>query len=770
LILQGLFSQHTFQRIYEISDRQMIHLGMAVASSGGFYLVNVYDDEDDDVLKFHITKHSLKGDVTWSFDYELDQFADGFNIGDFDADIIEISNKDVVVALTGLMANQTDQDIIFQIDPNGEVVWSSVADSQFENEFLSTRLTSLKSFEEGFVTASSNAEMSDDVSHSYMASYGSNGTATWSKLYKTDNNTASLNTAMDVCTVDPSFVVAGITKIGSVDNMYVSKLDIDGNILWSRSYLNSIDDQAFVEVQDIACANDTTIVVVGSVINPFQGLNEAFILKLDKDGLPIWTRALELDGINANTQVAINDANTIFVAGKSIQLGGPDSNKDYVLRVDPNGQLMWSKTFPRIMSFVALNDISVGQVYEGDLLFNEQELMYSGTAINLQADSYYPFVVRMDQMGSAECEEDDNAMLNDTLLSFATDTLLWSVEDFGTFNEIEIDIDTFDNYGLPIVSILDTFFCPQDPIEVTLDATTDHAQSYEWSTGETTPTLEVTEEGMYMVTVTFDTLTCFTLCDTSSITVLEFPAVNLGGDVTNYCETGEYLIAAGPSMGRPPYVYEWSTGEEEQIIAVTELGDYAVTITDACGNTASQTLAFTDETLPDVEWKLNQEADTICGTRIFIQSAMLNNITDIVWSNGVTEETEILVEEGGTYSVTANLCGEEMFLDIEVVDSAVEFPNVFFPESAATGAETINKTFGPYIRCPDLIEDFEMRVFNRWGKLVFETENPEARWNGSFDAKAMPSDVFHWFARYTTPEGEDVFLEGDVTLLRTVDR
>jgi len=816
----------------------MVHGGMAVASDGGFYLINIYDDDEDDVLKFHVTRHTLKGNVTWSFDYEVEEFANDFEVGQFDVDITEIEDDNVVIAISGIGANEDEGlDLLMTLSPIGEVLWSRVIETAQESAFQTSRLTTLKrNFDEGFVVAASNSETAGGMSHSYLASYDDNGNEEWAKIYKVQDNgqdEASLNTAMDRCVSDSTYMAAGVASIDGNSSLYISKIDTEGDVLWSRSYLQSTLMGEMINVFDIACANDTTTTVVGSF---FSGpTTETFILKVDKDGIPLWSKIYEDFANNPtvnNTQVLADSSSNIIVGGR---LSG-FMNGDFAIRLNPEGELMWSKEFPRIESSIFVqNFINLGAMLEGDLLLNGTEYMLSGTAINLVPENTFPFVVRMNEQGSADCEEDFMVMMNDTLLSFTPDTLIWSAEDFGVFEDTQIDIDTFDNYDLPLVSLRDTFYCPDDPINYTFDATAQYAQSYEWGEGETTPMLTVMEEGEYMVTVTFDTLSCFTLCDTAMVSVYDQPMVMLQGDPSEWCETGLYNIRAVPSGGNPAFTYDWSTGSTDPMIQVSEFNNYSVTITDECGNTASETLSFTEMSLPDdpgisfnmsnfcstgeyqvgifnssgvedivwstgetdvtgiivpgpgtysvnftycgearfleitadqfvteiTELMLETEVDTMCTTAIFITNPI--GLSEIEWSNGVTNSPEIIVTEAGEYTVTAQFCFQEVTGSVTLESDALVFPNTFFPE---TNEVAENKTFGPYIKCPDSIEDYDFKIFNRWGKMVFETDNPESRWNGAFDAKRLPSDVFHWFARYTDG-GQEILVEGDVTLLRT---
>ena len=855
----SLSGQHTFQRTYEISDRLLIHGGMAVAGDGGFYLVSTYPELTEGFFKFHVTKHHFKGDILWSYDYELEGY--GNNV-DFDMDIAITSDTSVVVVATELNGDTggVETDLIFKISSDGEPEWSKTIDSESANAFAAPGQISLRqNYNDGILVASLNSDNEDPETNTYLSSINNDGETDWSKVYKILDADGvggfSLVTAIDRSEIDTTFMITGLVDSLETNDIFLSKVTQEGEMLWSRSYLQMLDnDGAGInnQVLDIACANDTTTIVTGLLTESSTGLLTSYVFKVDKDGLPLWSKTIQLPGtfpITLNTQVVADADNNIILAGRYIDVSTGDL-QDYVIRLNALGQLIWSKQFPKIDSYVL--DPNLGLLTGGDLRLNGTEYMLSGVASNLELGNLYPFVVRIDQEGSAVCEVDAMASINDTLLTFSYDTLLWASEDFVGINDFMIDRDTFMDYDLPMVTLLDTFFCPQDPIMVTLDATADYAETYEWSTGETTPMIDVTEDGEYMVTVTFDTLACFTLCDTSVITKLEFPDLGIAGNNSEFCETGDFILEALPSMGLPPFSYAWSTGETSQLIRVNQFGEYSVVVTDECGNSASETINYSESNLPMltvdgnldssvfcspqpslsgtfglavvpsggvepyfVMWSTGQtsraitvdeigtydvtisdscgemivesftitesdipepaipmlsfDPDSFCidGSLIVTLANPLDGFSGIQWSNGVVNAEEIVVDQVGVYTIEAESCNQAVSASIDISESlpmeGLQFPNMFMPGQQDT---PINQTFGPLVECPSLIDSYEMKIFNRWGKMVFETDNVESRWNGAFDGKRQPSQVFFWFARYTEPGGVEVTVEGDVSLVR----
>lgn len=60
----------------------------------------------------------------------------------------------------------------------------------------------------------------------------------------------------------------------------------------------------------------------------------------------------------------------------------------------------------------------------------------------------------------------------------------------------------------------------------------------------------------------------------------------------------------------------------------------------------------------------------------------------------------------------------------------------------------------------------EFRVFDRWGKLVFDTTDPEKGWDGTMNGKPVNLDVYYYQIRLGYADDYVETLKGDITLLR----
>ena len=110
--------------------------------------------------------------------------------------------------------------------------------------------------------------------------------------------------------------------------------------------------------------------------------------------------------------------------------------------------------------------------------------------------------------------------------------------------------------------------CENDP--VTLNGVIGFSDGFSWNTGETTPSITVTESGTYTLSA-FNS--CFSGSVSATVTFVNLPDNFLGGDRVG-CAGDSVLLSSSFSEGN----YFWNTGQSGSSIYVTESGTYSATL------------------------------------------------------------------------------------------------------------------------------------------------------------------------------------------------
>ncbi|HEY4109275.1 PKD domain-containing protein [Puia sp.] len=93
-----------------------------------------------------------------------------------------------------------------------------------------------------------------------------------------------------------------------------------------------------------------------------------------------------------------------------------------------------------------------------------------------------------------------------------------------------------------------------------------------------------------------------------------------------------------------------------------------------------------------------------------------------------------------------------------LINPLLDVPNAFTP--GRFGQNAILKVMGFGI----LHMDF--RIYNRWGKMVFESDNPNVGWDGTYLGVLQPMDVYAYTLEAQFSDGKHVSKKGDITLVR----
>jgi len=106
---------------------------------------------------------------------------------------------------------------------------------------------------------------------------------------------------------------------------------------------------------------------------------------------------------------------------------------------------------------------------------------------------------------------------------------------------------------------------------------------------------------------------------------------------------------------------------------------------------------------------------------------------------------------------------EKSFSNHVILERTIQLnmPNAFRPDSDIE----VNRLFKPKFSYKE-VQSYEMRIYNRWGQLVFETNNVEEGWDGTFNGSKAPAGAYNYVVRYEDQNGMLVEKAGMVVLVR----
>jgi len=138
-----------------------------------------------------------------------------------------------------------------------------------------------------------------------------------------------------------------------------------------------------------------------------------------------------------------------------------------------------------------------------------------------------------------------------------------------------------------------------------------------------------------------------------------------------------------------------------------------------------------------------------------------------LWDDGTSGPTNIISDNIENISVTATIDCIDIELDItftyEDCRVNVYVPNVFSPKK--TGE---NQTFRAFISNADKINQFDLKIYDRWGNVIFKSLEPSLEWNGNFNGTLVSTGVYSWVLSFQSQSSDQIkneFFTGSVTII-----
>lgn len=376
--------------------------------------------------------------------------------------------------------------------------------------------------------------------------------------------------------------------------------------------------------------------------------------------------------------------------------------------------------------------------YSVNLLNSNTGWIFNPESINLSDGFLGP-----DRLLCPDSELIINATIQDPNISY-----LWSdgssgqnlfVDQGGTYslNLIFSDtctlMDTLTITPLELASNIlpnDTSICKGDSLLVNADVGNNQA-IYSWNDGTIGAINTLSTEGSYRIDVQ---LSECSIVDSITIELINLPELAFLNPDTLACQGDTITLTA---QYVPTNELFWFDGSMEPEINVAESGSYWVEVFDGqCINQQTINIEFREAP----ELTLGPDTLITCSTEVIILNS--GGIEGrYLWQDGSTTNNYI-VEESGRYSLIvgdgACRVADDIYVSfIDCEDAAVYVPNIFSPNG-----DGINDEFKIFTSPDYEILEYQLQLFDRWGALIFMTNDINNAWNGNWRGELSVSGTY----------------------------
>ena len=286
----------------------------------------------------------------------------------------------------------------------------------------------------------------------------------------------------------------------------------------------------------------------------------------------------------------------------------------------------------------------------------------------------------------------------------------------------------------PVINIgNDTSFCNGQSIN--LSPGTGFA-GYTWQDNSTGQNFIASAQGLYWVEVK-DINNCKGRDSLKIISLFPKPLIDLGRD-TSLCKGQAITLDAGNGFSS----YTWQDNSHNHLFVAAGTGIYWVQVTNSNGCMNVDSVAIIN--MIDTPHNFILPSAGICtNEKNYIKAGSV--FSSYLWSTGSTLDSVLIMQPGNYWLQVTNSAGCKGTEDFVLFDKecvkAVYFPNAFTPNN-----DNLNETFRPKVYGE--LDYYHLEVFNRYGQKLFESNDWQKGWDGSFKGKMQGIGAYIWSCSY----------------------
>ncbi len=311
----------------------------------------------------------------------------------------------------------------------------------------------------------------------------------------------------------------------------------------------------------------------------------------------------------------------------------------------------------------------------------------------------------------------------------------------------------------PEVSLgTDTTLC--DGVSLLLNAHPSIGTSIQWQDGSAAATFLVSAAGTYSLT---ETNHCGVDSDSIDVSYVSPPVDFTLGVDTILCP-GDFIILGGPVSGGQ---FQWQDGSSQNSFVADKAQTYSLQISNECGSVSDDINVSFDEQVPVV---MLEDSIPFCKNDILTLDATQTFNALYLWSDGSTTPS-IQITSPGDYEVNVfSACAHtDQVVHVYSYPGCEASRDFFIPNLFSPNGDNINDQFTIFFGHKISITSVAGSIFDRWGNLIFYSEEIPFSWDGTFkDVMMMPGVyVYRIEVKYMLngQESEETFL-GDITMIR----
>jgi len=323
-----LSAQITFQKTFGGTENDVCH-SIQQTSDGGYILAGWTYSFGAGAEDIYLIKTNVNGDSLWTKTFGGINHEDAFFIQ---------QTADGGYLTTGYTVSfgAGNNDIyLIKTDANGDLLWTK----SFGGLSFDAGYEVLQTIDGGYIiTGTIYSSGSNDVC---LIKTDANGDSLWTKTFGGTGN--DLGNSIQQ-TTDGGFIISGFTSsfgAGGYD-IYLIKTDVNGNLLWTRTFGGALEDKG----NSVQQTTDGGYIICGWTLSFGAGAENVYLIKTDINGNLLWSKTFGGTIVEEGYSVQQTTDGGYIIAGNTFSFSATGSETNfYLIKTDANGDSLWTKTF-----------------------------------------------------------------------------------------------------------------------------------------------------------------------------------------------------------------------------------------------------------------------------------------------------------------------------------------------------------------------------------------------------------------------------------------
>jgi gliding motility-associated-like protein len=273
------------------------------------------------------------------------------------------------------------------------------------------------------------------------------------------------------------------------------------------------------------------------------------------------------------------------------------------------------------------------------------------------------------------------------------------------------------------------------------------------------------DSNIYQLTVT-DAAGCTAFYGPVSIGNIQGPSIiETSLSITDdFCDLNNGIVTGITANGESPFNYLWSNGDTTLALVGVGQGDYSLIVTDNFGCSSTSSLFTVGNSNPNpIDFTWNPNPVTTLDSDVTFTGVNTSPSNSFWWDFDIfgsatdQDPVQVVMDQIGVYNVCLGVnfspgCADTICHEI-IISGELIIPNVI-----TANGDGMNDEF----RIEGLLPNTKVTIVNRWGNLIYETDNYDNQWDG-IDRKGLLVSDGEYF--YVIVDPLDETYQGSVRII-----